>query len=275
MIELPEATVLARQVNANLSGKTIQKVIAAYSPHKFTWYHGDPQAYPEQLTGKTITIAHGYGGWLEIRADHAAMLFSDGVNLRCFQPNEERPAKHQLLIEFTDHSALSASVQMYGGVICSLDDDYQNGYLLVAKAKPSPLTAAFTQSWFDAIASAPANANLSAKALLATEQRIPGLGNGVLQDILYYAGIHPKKKVQFLTDADKDRLYQSIKTTLAAMAAQGGRDTEKDLFGCPGGYRTRLSKNTVGLPCPACGTLIRKEAYLGGSIYYCAGCQHL
>lgn|GEM_PF-2077218 len=30
------------------------------------------------------------------------------------------------------------------------------------------------------------------KAFLATEQRIPGLGNGVLQDILWTARIHPK-----------------------------------------------------------------------------------
>jgi formamidopyrimidine-DNA glycosylase len=59
------------------------------------------------------------------------------------------------------------------------------------------------------------------------------------------------------------------------MAAKGGRDTEMDLFGRPGGYKTVLSKMTVNKPCPKCGTPIKKESYLGGSIYYCAKCQVL
>lgn len=57
------------------------------------------------------------------------------------------------------------------------------------------------------------------------------------------------------------------------MTEAGGRDTERDLFGNPGGYKTALSANTVGAYCPACGENIKKEAYLGGSIYYCEGCQ--
>ncbi|HBK85696.1 MAG TPA: endonuclease VIII, partial [Firmicutes bacterium] len=113
----------------------------------------------------------------------------------------------------------------------------------------------------------------SAKAFLATEQRIPGLGNGVLQDILYQANIHPRRSMLSLTDQELETLFLAIKATLRQMADQGGRDTEKDLFGQPGGYRTILSKNTVNTPCPRCGELVRKEAYMGGSIYYCSGCQ--
>ena len=54
---------------------------------------------------------------------------------------------------------------------------------------------------------------LSAKALLAAQQRFPGIGNGVLQDILFEARIHPRRKLQTLTaedqmcirDRDRDR----------------------------------------------------------------------
>jgi formamidopyrimidine-DNA glycosylase len=87
---------------------------------------------------------------------------------------------------------------------------------------------------------------LSAKAFLATEQRIPGLGNGVLQDILWYANIHPKRKISTLSAEQKHKLFRSVKTILAEMTELGGRDTERDLFGCNGGYITRLSKKTVG-----------------------------
>jgi formamidopyrimidine-DNA glycosylase len=57
------------------------------------------------------------------------------------------------------------------------------------------------------------------------------------------------------------------------MTDLGGRDTEKDLLGQAGGYKTLLSKNTVNDPCPRCGGRIKKEAYLGGAVYYCKGCQ--
>jgi formamidopyrimidine-DNA glycosylase len=116
---------------------------------------------------------------------------------------------------------------------------------------------------------------LSLKAFLATEQRIPGLGNGVLQDILFNAKMHPKKKAGVLSTNDQQVLFDSIKNTLSEMMAKGGRDTENDLLGKPGAYKTKLSKNTAGQPCPVCRTLIKKEAYLGGSIYYCARCQRI
>jgi formamidopyrimidine-DNA glycosylase len=105
--------------------------------------------------------------------------------------------------------------------------------------------------------------------------RIPGLGNGVLQDILFNAGIHPKKKVKTFSGKDKEKLFDSVKATLAEMTMLGGRDTERDLFGCFGGYKTKLSRNTAGKPCPVCGSIIKKEAYLGGSIYFCEECQKL
>jgi formamidopyrimidine-DNA glycosylase len=101
------------------------------------------------------------------------------------------------------------------------------------------------------------------------------LGNGVLQDILFNAKIHPKLKVSMLGDADRKRLFQSLKSTLKEMSEQGGRDTEKDLFGQPGGYKTKLSQNTVNQPCPVCGGVIVKQPYMGGSIYFCMGCQKI
>jgi formamidopyrimidine-DNA glycosylase len=66
-----------------------------------------------------------------------------------------------------------------------------------------------------------------------------------------------------------------LKTVLADMTARGGRDTERDLFGSPGGYWTVLSKNSVGQPYPACSAPIKKEATMGGSVYFCPGRQAL
>ena len=272
MIELPEAAVLAEQINRTISGKSIKSVTAAQSPHKFAWYFGDPQEYRGLLTGKTIRGAVSHGGHLEIAAGSARILFSDGVNVRYFENRERLPDKHQLLLELDDGSFLAGSVQMYGGLSAFPEGKNDNEYYLEAREKPSPLSDRFDEAYFDSLFSAD-TARLSLKALLATEQRIPGLGNGVLQDILFKAKMHPKKKVSTLSAADRRVLFDTIKTTLSEMAARGGRDTENDLSGAPGGYKTILSRNTVGRPCPECGTSIQKETYMGGSIYYCATCQ--
>jgi formamidopyrimidine-DNA glycosylase len=82
MIELPEAAVLAQQLNTAVRTKTIRQVNAGQSPHKFAWYSGDPAGYPGLLTGKTVGAAASLGGMVEIQVEDMALLFSDGVNLR-------------------------------------------------------------------------------------------------------------------------------------------------------------------------------------------------
>lgn len=57
------------------------------------------------------------------------------------------------------------------------------------------------------------------------------------------------------------------------MTLCGGRDTEKDIYGSSGSYKTKMSKKTLNQPCLHCGDSIVKKNYLGGSIYYCETCQ--
>ena len=96
---------------------------------------------------------------------------------------------------------------------------------------------------------------------------------GVIQDILFEARIHPKRKIGNLSDLEKEQLFEAMITTLKAMTVQGGRNTEKDLYGNSGGYITKMSKLSQMGGCPNCEGLITKENFLGGSIYYCMTCQ--
>jgi formamidopyrimidine-DNA glycosylase len=275
MIELPEAVTISGQINKTFSGKKISGITAGFTPHKLAWFYGNKDGYSALLTGKTIENAQSYGGLVEITAGNANILFGDGVIARMHAKGKPRPRKHQMLVEFEDGSALSLSVQMYGGMGAFIKGELDNAYYKIAREKPSPLSAAFDKKYFDVLISPPGLEKSSLKALLATEQRIPGLGNGVLQDILFNAGMHPKKKTGTLSAKDKENLFNAVKNTLSAMTQQGGRDIENDLFGNPGRYQSILCKNTVGKPCHVCGTIIKKEAYLGGSIYYCEKCQSL
>lgn len=273
MIEIPEAVTLARQLGDTLRGRRVRAAVAATTPHAFAWYHGDPAAYGARLDGRSIGAVRSDGGFVEVDVDDARLLFAEGVVLRLLGPGAARPKRHQLLVEFDDGSALAASIQMYGGVWAFAPGAFENPYLDVARRTPSPLSDGFDRAYFERLVGDPAVRGLSVKALLATEQRIPGFGNGVLQDVLWVARIHPRRRVSALADTDLERLHRSIQETLTEMARGGGRDTERDLFGREGGYATRASRRTLGRPCPRCGAPIERQAYLGGAVYTCPTCQ--
>lgn len=275
MIELPEAFTLAHQMSSTLVGCSITEAKANHSPHKFAFFTGDPTSYNARLAGRSIVAAHATGGFVELSlSDGITLLLSEGANPRYLTPHDPTPAKHQLLLTFNDGAHLACTVAMYGCFLITDSSAPDGEYYLAAKNAPYPLSDAFSFEHFTALVSAtPANA--SVKALLATEQRIPGVGNGVLQDILFNARINPKVKVHTLTDDDLKRLFHTLKATLATMTDQGGRNVEKDFYGQPGGYRCILSAKTWQDPCPVCHGHLTKQAYLGGSVYFCPTCQPL
>ena len=225
-----------------------------------------------RLAFRTVEKVEAYGGRVEILLGNTILQFNDGTILRFYDKNIPLPEKHQLLVQFDDETALVVTVAMYGGIMCYEKGAAENFYISVARERPSPLTSEFDYAYFSALLN-DETLKMSAKAFLATKQRIPGLGNGVLQDILLNAGIHPKTKMNTLTEAQLKTMFSSVKETLQDMREKGGRDTEKDLFGNMGGYKTKLSKNNKLLVCKNCGGAVRKENYLGGAIYYCQQCQ--
>ena len=183
MIELPEGIVLAGQCRAALAGKTVEKVLPPSAPHKFCWFQGDPADYHAALADRTVEGAESFGIYVELSFTGGVRLcVNDGVNLRLLAPGKPAPAKYQLLIRFTDASALVFTVAMYGGIICHRGD-YDNEYYRKSRQSLSPLDPAYGRVCFERIFEGE-KPGLSAKALLASGQRIPGLGNGVLQDIL-------------------------------------------------------------------------------------------
>lgn len=271
MLELPEVLAYAKQLQTALDGKTIKKVYPPTNEHKLTWFNGNPEDYDLLLHGKKFTTTRGFGIILEMQFTDTYVAIDDGINLRFLQANEEVPAKYQLLIEFVDATKLVFTVTMYGGIIAH-QGDYENDYYLTSKQVKSILATDYSFDDYIAVVNK-SSEKLSVKALLATEQRFPGLGNGVLQDILYQAGIHPKRKIITLTKEDHINLFHCIKDILQKMSDLGGRDTEKDIFGKEGQYHTKLSSKTYKDGCPQCGGVITKEAYMGGSVYYCSICQ--
>lgn len=276
MIEAPEAMNITSQLNTAVKGKSITVTLAMFTPHKFTFFNGTPAFCEELLTGRTVDAIYNYGGMIEIEAGDARLILSDGANIKYFDAGATLPRKHQLLIGFQDETCLVVSVRMYGAIWCYRAGEPEGGirdYYQAARTKPQVLSTEFTRAYFEGLMGKEKILQKSAKAALATGQAIPGLGNGVLQDILYNAGINPKTKIRDIPPGKLTGLYEVIINTLNDMASKGGRNTETDIFGHSGRYIPRLSKDTQGQPCARCGAMLLKGNYLGGSIYYCSGCQ--
>lgn len=282
MLELPEVLARTAELRESVVGKTVDKVLPPSKSHKFCWYNGEPEAYHTALAGKKVSGAEGFGIFVELSfsgegagenagryAGGNRLCVNDGVNMRLVSA-KEAPKNYQLSIVFTDGSALVFTVAMYGGIYLH-DGNYDNEYYEKSRQAVSPFAPEFEEYFFRRRSEE--SGRLSAKAFLATKQRFPGIGNGVLQDILLEARIHPKRKLETLTEEAWSGLYRAVVSVLREMTELGGRDTEKDLFGNPGRYVTKMSKNACAAGCPVCGNAITKEAYLGGSVYYCPKCQ--
>jgi formamidopyrimidine-DNA glycosylase len=143
-------------------------------------------------------------------------------------------------------------------------------------SKPSPLSAAFTADYLQGLfASLEPGDPVSVKYFMISKPGVLGVGNGCLQDILWRARIHPRRRAVQLNHNEQQALYSATRETLQAMVDGGGRDSDFDLYNHPGRYKRMLHSKMVGFPCPNCATPIEKAAYLGGAVYYCPLCQQL
>jgi formamidopyrimidine-DNA glycosylase len=74
MFELPELTVLSRQINDTLRGKTIRHGSLGNAPHKFVWYNRSHEEFDSLTKGKRLGDSHSRGRWLFTRIDPGYVL---------------------------------------------------------------------------------------------------------------------------------------------------------------------------------------------------------
>lgn len=276
MIELPEAVCLSKQLDEVLKGRAILRAEAGNSPHGFAWYTGDPTSYSVRISGRQVAGCENLCGhlWIRLEGD-ISLILAEGPVIRVWKAGERLPKKHQLLLEMDNGCILTATTRMYAFYALSDGLEPLNPYLQRAVEGPNVLDSEFGFAEFCSSAECVNKAKTSVKGFLATGQRFPGLGNGVLQDILFNAGLNPKTLLSDLKETGIKSLFDSVTGTLRQMTDLGGRDTEADIYGQTGGYMTMMSRKGMERGCPNCGSGIIKEAYMGGSVYWCPRCQTL
>lgn len=273
MIEMPEAMTIARQMQATLTGKTFQHFSRGVLMHKFLWLSKTLEEYNTILAGLRITGASSYGRsiFLHMGEKHLLWFGELGGRILYHAPGQPLPARYHLRWDFADSTAMTYALQMWGFVKLLEESEVNNE--AYARVGIPPLSEGFTPGRFDQLLEAyPDKTKKGVKGFLVTSQHVNGIGNSYLQDILFRAKIHPARKIPTLRPDERQRLFDAIQETLAQAIQLGGREDERDLFDHPGGYHRLMSNQTVGQPCPDCGTLIQKIAYLGGACYVCPTC---
>ncbi len=275
MFELPEYTILAKQIEKTLVGKKIKKGNLGNSPHKFVWYNRTPEKFTRLTRGKAIGHPCVQERWLIIPLGpkYNLVLGECGGKILYHPSGSPLPAKYHLWLEFADGSSFTVTTQMWGAMeLFEASKEQERQY--IKGMRPTPVDKAFTFAYFSGLIDELLKGEKrSAKGLLTQDQLIPGLGNASVQDILFRAHLSPRRPLSELSRGQRRDLYDAIQQIVHEIIEEGGRNDETDLFGQPGEYVRLMDSAAAGKPCPECGTTVQKMQYLGGACYFCPKCQ--
>ncbi|MGC2638585.1 MAG: bifunctional DNA-formamidopyrimidine glycosylase/DNA-(apurinic or apyrimidinic site) lyase [Acidobacteriaceae bacterium] len=117
---------------------------------------------------------------------------------------------------------------------------------------------------------------LAIKAALLNQSLLHGVGNIYADESLFRAGIRPVRKAGLLTRERLDRLHDGLRAVLKAAIRAGGSSVSDyvDADGERGFFQIQhCVYMRTGLPCPVCGTPIRRIVLAGRGTHFCPRCQ--
>ncbi len=280
MPELPEVESVVRTLNRQLPGRTIRSV----EIHRSRTVRPDsPAGVIQQLTGARFESVRRRGKYLVFHLRRPAgnerflVVAHLGMTGRMQVARESAPRpKHSVVTLELDSGRFDFSDPRIFGRF-SLDPT------ALKELGPEPLSRNFTPAL---LGDAMAGSRSAVKVCLMDQSRIAGLGNIYASEALFRAGTPPDRPAGLLKPAEIKRLHQAIRQTLreaihasfrrGKSRASDGTTTEF-YYGEGGGSAGNESRFQVydraGLPCPVCGTPIRRTVQAGRSTYFCPACQ--
>ena len=114
------------------------------------------------------------------------------------------------------------------------------------------------------------------KPLLLDQKVVSGIGNIYVDEILYDARIHPRRKANTLSGEEWEALYGAIRENLAAGVEHRGTTVRlyRDVLERPGEHQNYLRVfEKHGGPCPGCEGEIVREKVGGRPSHFCPACQ--
>lgn len=276
-IELPEATILAKQMNKALVGKKIEswRLDELEKLQKSKMVSRSLSNF-DKLKGREIISVVSRGNGIRVKLDNEMNMFfapEYGAAFGFHDDASSLPKKVHLTLVFTDKTLFTLRLKGWGNIDAASDAELDDNYVYRRDFSDvvSPDEKRFTASWFaEQIAKISKNIKM---ALVGKEAILVGIQNSTFQDIIYQAGIHPKKKASELSDDQVDALFNAIVKTIQQRRRLGGKNQFTDLHGTKGQYTASMGPNMKDKSCPKCETQIEKLAHGGGHVYLCPTCQ--
>lgn len=274
-IELPEAYILAKQMKDALVGKKIKSYDLRDIERMIKiGFIKDIQDFND-LVDRTVLDVTACGNTIRV-------IFDEGINLLVgleygglirYLESEDNIYKYHLKLDFIDGTKLTIRIKSMGYIGAVKDEKLDQSYMYQRDflGGVSPMGDEFTFKRFYEFMH---DKNKQTKPLLVGKDAyLVGLSNAAYQDIIYRAGIHPKRRASDLSREDLQALFEAINAVIKERLSLGGKDQFTDIYGNSGKYIPVMGHNMKGQDCPKCGTPIEKLAHGGGQLYLCPRCQ--
>jgi len=273
--ELPEVEIVRRGLERHIVGRTIDTVQPLH-PRALRRHLAGPDDFVAATAGRKITGAMRRGKYLWLPLGDDALLAHLGMSGQLLVGDPSRPlTPHvRVRISFTDSGPdLRFSDQRTFGHLSFAP----GGALLpapIAHIAPDPLEPAFDL----AAVTARIRARRSGiKRALLDQSLVSGIGNIYADEALWRAQIHWARDAELLRPAQISRLFASIEEVFAESLIAGGTTFDSlyvNVNGESGYFERSLNVyGRAGLPCPRCGTPVRRDPFMNRSAFSCPKCQ--
>jgi len=271
-MELPEITVLSRQMREELVGRRIVEVEVSNEK----CLNMPLERLHDSIVGKTVTSVEGRGKWIFIGINRdQVLLFNTGMGADVihFNVGDELPEKYHIKFAFEDGSGFTVRVWWFCYLHLVPSDELAE-HKLTGDLGMSPMDDGFTLDYFKELLRGRRG---GIKSFLTNQRNVSGIGNVYIQDILFNAKLHPLRKIPTLSEDETESLYRSMQSVLKESIEMGGLAYEKDFYGKHGGYGKEQYKIAYkpDEPCPECGTTIQKIKTGSTASFICPNCQPL
>lgn len=275
-IELPEARIIAKQLDQVLKNKTITNydVKDVDNLVRIGFINKDLKEL-EDIVSKKVELVVSRGNTVRVKLNDSMNLLiaPEYGGIVSYFSNDEKRSNYHLKVSFQDDSILTIRITSMGLIYAIHDSDLSTSYMYKRDFLTgiSPDDTSFTWDWFKTYIG---TKNKQLKPLLVgKDSEIVGVSNATFQDVLYRSGIHPKKKASELSEKQIKSLFDSIKLVLDERLEKGGKVEFTDVYGKSGNYIAPMGPNMKDSSCPKCGTAIQKISHGGGHVYLCPVCQ--
>ncbi|MCK0120427.1 bifunctional DNA-formamidopyrimidine glycosylase/DNA-(apurinic or apyrimidinic site) lyase [Loktanella sp. F6476L] len=282
MPELPEVETVRRGLAPVMEGAVIAQ--ADVNRPDLRWPF--PENMSERLTGRRVLGLRRRSKYILVDLDsqeslliHLGMsgrMLISGHTVGDFHHEHPAPAKHDHVVLHLDSGVrITFNDARRFGAMDLMQTDAQDDHWLIRDLGPEPLSNGFNDSY---LVERLSNRNTPIKSALLDQRIVSGLGNIYVCEVLFRAGIHPKRKAGQIAAMRVAGLVPIIRAVLEEAIAAGGsslkdyRQADGELGYFQHGFQVydRESERCVN---PGCTKHIARIVQSGRSSFFCPQCQ--